>query len=245
MLSKTKEKVFGLVRHSLNLLVSEDELFMPNQVTREFTKIVKIDKGDVVFDIGSGVGPLAIWAGYEPSSRVYGVEIVPEQCEVARENVRRNNLQDKVEVYQGSFFEPLPENIKNEKADVIIADVSGISESIARILGWYPARIPTGGRDGTDVINSVIEKAGKYLREGGRFYFPIAGLSCYKKIMEKAKLYFNSLAEKINSNFPLTSDQVKNINSLGLHPDEYELKIKGTRTIWKGWIYEATSPILA
>ena len=211
---------------------------------REFTKAVKINKGDVVFDIGSGVGPLAIWSGYEPSSRVYGVEIVPEQCEVARENVRRHNLQDKVEIYEGSFFEPLPENVKNEKADVIIADVSGISDRIARALGWYPVRIPTGGGDGTEVINSVIEIAGQYLREGGRFYFPIAGLSCHKKIMEKAKNNFNSLVEKINVNFPLTSAQVEDINRLGLHPSEYELIAKGTRTIWKGWIYEATSPVL-
>ena len=244
ILSKTKEKAFDLVRHRLNLLVSEEELFMPNQVTREFTKIIKINEGDVVFDIGSGVGPLAIWAGYEPSSRVYGVEIVPEQCEVARENIRRNHLQDKVEMYQGSFFEPLPDHIKNEKADVIIADVSGISDSIARIMGWYPARIPTGGRDGTDMINSVIEKAGQYLKEGGRFYFGVAGLSYSKKIMEKAKLHFNSIVEKININFPITSDQIKIIDSLGLPPDEYEFKIKGSRTIWKGWIYEATSPIL-
>ena len=244
MLSKTKEKVFGLVGHSLNLLVSVDELFMPNQVTKEFTKAVKINQGDVVFDIGSGVGPLAIWSGYEPSSRVYGVEIVPEQCEGARENVRRNKLQDKVEIYEGSFFDPLPENVKNEKADVIIADLSGISEKIARVLGWYPVRIPTGGRDGTDVINSVLEKACKYLKEGGRLYFPIAGLSCYKKIMEKSILYFNSLVEKINANFPLTYDQVESINRLELHSSNYELKSKGTRTIWKGWIFEAKNPIL-
>ena len=240
--SRTKEKVFDLVRHQISLLVAENELFMPNQTTKLFTKAVDITEGDIVFDIGSGVGPLAIWAGYEPSLMVYGVEIVPEQCQVARENVKRHNLQDKVQLYEGSMFDPLPDEVKEEGADVIIADVSGISERIARMLGWYPSRIPTGGRDGTEITNSVIDQAGKYLRKGGRLYFPMAGLSNYISIIEKAKSSYNSLIEKINVNFPLSRDQAEGIAG-DADPGTYSLETKGSRSTWKGWIIEATSPM--
>jgi methylase of polypeptide subunit release factors len=242
ILSQTKEKVFSLVRHQISLLVAENELFMPNQTTRLFTKAVDITEGDIVFDIGSGVGPLAIWAGYEPSLNVYGVEIVPEQCHVARENIRRHHLQDKVQVYEGSMFEPLPAEVKEEGADVIIADVSGISEQIARMLEWYPRRIPTGGRDGTEITKAVIDQARKYLRKGGRLYFPMAGLSNYMSIIEKAKSSYNSLIERINVNFPLSKKQVEGIAD-DADPGTYSLETKGSRSTWKGWIIEATSPI--
>ena len=134
------QKSFGLQNHDLELLVSENELFMPNATTRLFSKAIRINSGDIVFDIGSGVGPLAIWAAKEQSSQVYAVEIVKEQCELLRQNVIKNEVSDKVKYYQGRFFDPIPKNVK---ANVIIADVSGIAEGPARVLGWYPPSIPT------------------------------------------------------------------------------------------------------
>src|SRR3989344_4229216 len=129
VIANTVQKSFGLQNHDLELLVSENKLFMPNATTRLFSKAVHINAGDVVFDIGSGVGPLAIWAAKEPSSQVYAVEIVEEQCELLRKNIIKNNVLDKVTVYHGKFFDPIPEGIK---AGVIIADVSGIAEGPAR-----------------------------------------------------------------------------------------------------------------
>ena len=87
VIANAVQKSFGLQNHDLELLVSENELFMPNATTRLFSKAVHINSGDIVFDIGSGVGPLAIWAAKEPSSKVYAVEIVEEQCELLEKNI--------------------------------------------------------------------------------------------------------------------------------------------------------------
>lgn len=234
------QKSFGLQKHDLQLLVSENELFMPNATTRLFSKAIHIDSGDIVFDIGSGVGPLAIWAAKEPSSKVYAVEIVEEQCELLEKNIRENNVSDKVEFYQGRFFDPIPKEVK---ANVIIADVSGIAEGPARTLGWYPPSIPTGGQDGTGVIVPMLEQAGEYLLPEGRLYFPIAiGLSDDQKIMNIARKKFGRLEMKENPRFPLEPDQVKSLKQYeGVLPF-LKLGTRGSRTIWEGRIYEATEP---
>src|SRR3989344_2694862 len=224
----------------LTLFVSENESFMPNATTRIFSKAITINPGDIVFDIGSGVGPLAIWSAKQPSSEVYAVEIVHEQCDLLRKNVYNNGVDDKVRCFEGGFFNPIPQD---KKADVIIADVSGIAEGPARALGWYPPSIPTGGPDGTGVIIPMLEQSGRYLLPGGRLYFPVAiGLSDDEKIMNVAKQRFGKLEMKENPRFPLELDQVKSLKQYeGVLPF-LKLGTKGSRTIWEGRIYEATEP---
>ncbi len=234
------QKSFGLQNHDLELLVSENELFMPNATTRLFSKAVYIDLGDIVFDIGSGVGPLAIWAAKEQSRLVYAVEIVEEQCELLRQNIIKNKVSDKVIYYQGRFFDPIPKNVK---ANVIIADVSGIAEGPARVLGWYPPSIPTGGEDGTGVIIPMLEQAGEYLLPEGRLYFPIAiGLSDDQKIMKVANEKFGRLEIKENPRFPLEQGQVTSLKQYETTLPFFKLGTRGSRTVWEGRIYEATNP---
>jgi len=235
----TITKDFSLERHAIRLEVSPEYLFMPNAVTRSFSKVVRINPGDRVFDIGSGVGPLAVWSALEPSNEVHAVEIVPAQYELLGRNVGRNGLRGKVRCYRGSFFEPIPAGLK---ANVIIADVSGIADGPARALGWYPPEIPTGGDDGTGVIVPLLEQAGPYLAEGGRLYFPVAvDLSASERIMDAARSKFGKLERVTRHNFPLTPEQVGAMGSFSDLP-YVNLQKRGTRTTWRGEIYEATEP---
>ena len=231
-------KEFKLRNHTIPLNVSPEELFMPNTVTRLFSKAITINQGDTVFDIGSGVGPLAIWAALEPSRNVYAVEIVQKQYELLKRNMYLNKVENKVKPCQGSLFDPIPEGIK---ADVIIGDVSGISEGPSKVLGWYPQDIPTGGRNGTDVIIPLLEKAGDFLKENGRLYFPIGSLSDYEEIERIAESKFEKLLVKESPNFPLDKTQLlKLINDET--PGKYTIRKNGSRWVWDGWIYEATLP---
>ena len=171
---------------------------------------------------------------------MYAVEIVGAQYILLQENIENNGVAHKVSAYQGRFFEPIPPEIK---ADVIIADVSGIAEGPARALKWYPPEIPTGGEDGTEMIIPLLEQAGTYLAQGGRVYFPVAiDLSDSKKIMKVAEARFGRLEEMVEPNFTLTEEQV-----LSLKPFEslpyVNIGTKGSRSIWRGAIYKATNPI--
>ncbi|KAK8500221.1 hypothetical protein V6N12_002326 [Hibiscus sabdariffa] len=77
-------------------------------------------QGKTVLDVGTGSGILAIWSAQAGARKVYAVEAT-KMSEHARTLVRANNLQDIVEVIEGSMEEiDLP-----EKVDVIISEWMG------------------------------------------------------------------------------------------------------------------------
>ncbi|MBI2449164.1 methyltransferase [Candidatus Pacearchaeota archaeon] len=195
---------FKLGNHMLSLYVSP-ELFKPNQTTQLFVEAIKnagITLADKrVSDIGSGVGPLAIYAALEDAESVNAVEIVEEQYDLLRKNIEKNNVGHKVTAYHGSFFDPIPDGIK---ADIIMADCSGMAEKLARVTGWYPPKIPTGGEDGAEKVISVLERAGHYLAENGKLYIPIAVcFSDREKILDTARARFKNLELRAEGRFPL------------------------------------------
>ncbi|PWA97099.1 protein arginine N-methyltransferase PRMT10 [Artemisia annua] len=76
--------------------------------------------GKTVLDVGTGSGILAIWSAQAGARKVYAVEAT-KMADHARELVKANNLQDVVEVIEGSIEDiTLP-----EKVDVIISEWMG------------------------------------------------------------------------------------------------------------------------
>ncbi len=76
---------------------------------------LKVSYGDIVLDMGCGVGIQAVFAA-EKASQVLALDINPKAAKCARLNIRLNGLSDKVEVLVGDLFQPL----KREKFDLII-----------------------------------------------------------------------------------------------------------------------------
>ncbi|MBN1909551.1 MAG: class I SAM-dependent methyltransferase [Pirellulales bacterium] len=224
----------------LDLYVAPGSLFLPNAVSRLFAKVVEIRPGDIVFDIGTGTGVLAVWAATQPSQQVHAVDPVKEHCELALRNATRHGVADKVNVYQGSLFDPLPLGLR---AEVIIGDVSGIADGPGRALGWYSSDVPTGGGDGTEVVIDLIRQAHRRLQPGGRLYFPIAvGLSDGDKVMAVARECFTNLVKKVDVWFPL-SDEEYDLVACCLPPALLsKICQRGSRMAWNGLIYEATKP---
>lgn len=76
--------------------------------------------GKTVLDVGTGSGILAIWSAQAGARKVYAVEAT-KMAKHARELVKANNVQDVVEVIEGSMEDvTLP-----EKVDVIISEWMG------------------------------------------------------------------------------------------------------------------------
>ena len=230
-----------LKKHPLDLFVSPGNLFIPNAVSRLFSKVVRIDDGDTVFDIGTGTGVLGIWAALEPSAVVHAVDPVEDHCELAMQNAQMNGVDGKLIVHRGSLFDPLPEGLK---ADVIIGDVSGIADAPGKALGWYSDNVPTGGGDGTDVVVELIEQAPRRLADGGRLYFPVAvGLSNDDKVMEAARRCFADLKQVVDVWFPLSEEEYDTV-ACCLPPSLLKkVRRKGSRMAWNGHIFEATRPL--
>lgn len=233
----------------LELFITE-KAFRPNPTTVRFARTMHVAQGDFVFDIGTGVGPLAIKAALSGAERVYGVDPVPMHCELARMNVVKYGLQGKVSIYEGCFFDPFDRepDMQGVKADVIIGDVSGIAEPVARALGWYSDEVPTGGEDGTEVIIDLLRRSVAYLAPGGAIYFPIAvDLSDSGKIIDAVRSVFANVGNAMarpNVQFPMSEEELQAIEgAYSGHPPSYINIQLGRRPFWRGQIWKATDPL--
>lgn len=79
-----------------------------------------VKKGDVVVDIGSGTGILAIWAAQAGAKKVYAIEET-DIADIAAAIVRQNGLDHVIEVHRANSSSVTLE----EKADVLTAELVG------------------------------------------------------------------------------------------------------------------------
>ena len=232
----------------LELEVAE-AAFKPNPTTVRFSRAVKTLPGERVFDIGTGVGPLALMAAKSGARQVIGVDPVELHVNLARRNVAKYGLDEVVQIHQGRFFEPFERepSLAGMKADVIIGDVSGIADAVSHAMGWYSDLVPTGGYDGADIIVSFLEQVPRYLTPGGRVYFPISvDLSDGERILAVVRRLFRHAENALPKpyvEFPLTREQVQTIVDAyeGALPPFIQIQ-DGDRPFWRGQIWVASEP---
>ncbi|MCM1175761.1 MAG: 23S rRNA (uracil(1939)-C(5))-methyltransferase RlmD [Blautia sp.] len=99
---------------------------------------------EIVWDLYCGIGTISLFlARY--AKKVYGVEVIPQAIEDARENARINGIEN-AEFYIGRAEEVLPEKYEKEavRADVIVVDPprKGCDERcLETMLAMKPERI--------------------------------------------------------------------------------------------------------
>jgi len=228
---------FKFADYELDLEVN-DEVFTPTSTTNKLAQHLEINSGDKVLDLGCGIGPMAIIAALMGAGHVHAVDIVADACELARRNVAKAGVEDRVTVTCGDLFEP----VRGETFDVIIDDVSGMADRVARISPWFPPQVPTGGTDGTDVTMRMLEEAPNFLRPGGRLYFPVLSLSRAGRIRERAReLYENALECLGSYRIPFCRELVEASQEMQQMRQEgvIDFEPRGSRFIWDLEIYRA------
>ena len=220
-------------------------LFAPNAITARFARYVDGLADKVVFDIGTGTGILAIWAALKGARKVYAVDPFYRHIEAARLNAALNGVDSVVEFFMGKNFVCTEES--HIRADVILGDVSGIAEKVARALGWYPEGVPAGGYDGATNIVDLIKGAPNCLNENGKLYFPVSmGLSDDTKIKRTSQEYFENVepVRPMPANFPLTEEEAEKIREAygGKMPYFIKLIERKGKLWWQGQIFKATRP---
>lgn len=209
----------------------KESVFTPTSTTRKMADHLSVTPGSDVLDLGCGSGPLAILAAMMGARHVYAVDVMEEAVELTRQNAARNNLEDKVTVRCGSLFEA----VEGLKFDLIIDDVSGVADRVARISPWFPPPVPTGGEDGTDLIISVLTEAPAYMNPGARLLFPVLSLSNATKIIEHAKeLYKDKVTCLASYNIPFCAELNEAVEELERLKEEGLITFRrmGSRVIW-------------
>ena len=209
--------------------------FRPSTVSSLLADALTFRPGAVVIDAGCGSGVLSIIAAKLGAARVYGVDAAEETVEIATSNARAHGVAELTEFYQGDLFEPLPEGMK---ADVLIGDVSGIPDQLARATGWFPSGL-SGGPTGAELPIRMIEGARDFLTRGGRMFLPTGSLQDEESILGKARAAFAGIRQLSERNIPLPSTIADNTAVVDLIKEKIiNVTQRGSRMLWTARIWE-------
>jgi methylase of polypeptide subunit release factors len=169
-------------------LVSSEGVFVPNTTTELLINTVRktISKPVKMLDLGCGIGVvgLSLWLEGLLKEPVYASDLSMLSVSCSQENFRRYECE--ADIRCGALFEPWAD----EKFDVIVDDISGISQDVASISPWFSGVPCDTGRDGTDLVLDILRNSSKHLSEDGYFFFPVLSLSNVDAILKEAKENF-------------------------------------------------------
>jgi ribosomal protein L3 glutamine methyltransferase len=126
------------------------------------------DQVSHVLELCTGSGCLAILAAQAfQNADIDAVDISAPALEVAHRNVDEYGLDDRIALYEGDLFAPLP----GARYEVIITNPPYVN---ATAMGNLPAEYRhepelalAGGADGMDVVRRIVAEARKWLTEDG------------------------------------------------------------------------------
>ena len=158
---------------SLELLVDR-RVLIPRPETEIVTEaaLTALDRtGGVVVDLGTGSGAIALSIASErPGTEVWGVDASADAVAVARANlVGLGRAARSVRLVEGSWFEPLPDELRGEVGVVVtnppyVGDDEELPEVVER---WEPRSALRAGPDGLDDIRRIVADAPGWLAPGG------------------------------------------------------------------------------
>lgn len=122
-------------------------------------------------DLGTGCGCLAVaLLVHNPQARAVAIDISADALEVARENATTHNVADRLELREGSWFEPLH---PGETFDVIVSNPPYVETDIIEQLApevrdFDPRLALDGGVDGLSAYRIIAGGAEAFLKPEGR-----------------------------------------------------------------------------
>jgi ribosomal protein L3 glutamine methyltransferase len=126
------------------------------------------DRTRLVLDLCTGNGSLAVLAAMAwPEVQVDAADLSPDALAVARVNVERHGLQDRIALHQGDGLAA----VAGRRYDLILCNPPYVNtDSMAALPAEYraePEIALAGGADGMDFIRPLLQRAREFLSTGG------------------------------------------------------------------------------
>jgi release factor glutamine methyltransferase len=140
-------------------------------------KIVRGATSPVVVDIGTGTGCIAIAIAREiATATVHAVDLSAEALEVARVNVRRNGVEDRVHLHEGDLFAPLAGVVAPGSVDVVVSNPPYVrrDEQFDPEIQFEPA-MALFVDDVAAVYRRIADEAAPFVRGGGTMFLELPG----------------------------------------------------------------------
>lgn len=216
--------------------VTVDEgVFVPSSTSRLLGDTMQVRSGDTVLDAGCGSGVLSFAAAKLGASRVVGCDISGPAVACAKRNADELGLADTVEFRQGMLLEAVPDI----RADVVIADISGVPDAVARATGWFPDG-RGGGPTGAELPVAMLDDIAAHVSPSGRVYLPTATLQDENAVLRAARRVFgDDMRPAATRDFPLP-DAVLRVREVArlISDGVTHLTSKGSRMFWRLTIWQ-------
>lgn len=206
-----------------------EHTFPPSTISLLLGDAIDVAEGETVLDVGCGCGVLGIVAALLGAGRVYGADAAPDTAEVAGGNAERLGVADRTTFVSGDLFDPLPDGLV---ADLMIGDVSGIPDTLARVSGWFPTG-EGGGASGVELPIRLVREAPKWLGDNGRLLLPTGSLQDEEQLLGAARDTFARVEKVGERRVPLPQNLASTAEVEQLRGDGViDLEPRGSRLLW-------------
>ncbi|MFL2790427.1 MAG: methyltransferase [Paracoccaceae bacterium] len=200
------------------LLLDTKKCFKPNLTTQLILRsVIKMTRENTskfksVLELGCGTGVISAYLakyGYLKNvSQLSLSDISIEAVSASQSNFTKNvgrSTNFELTFKSGKGLNPWSGNT----FDLIINDISAISDEIAGLSDWFDCATCEAGRDGIDNTLEIIHRGEEFLNNGGTLIFPVLSLCNVKKLDDILfkKGYKTSLLQK--QKWPLPSSMLK------------------------------------
>ncbi|MEY2984641.1 MAG: protoporphyrinogen oxidase [Cyanobacteriota bacterium] len=122
-------------------------------------------------DLGTGSGAIALGlADLFPHATIHAVDQSRDALAIAQENARLNDFDDRLNFYQGHWWDPLTAlqgNIAGMVSNPPYISQPELARLQPEVIDHEPLSALAGGEDGLDSVRQIIRRSPLYLQKGG------------------------------------------------------------------------------